>query len=197
MTTKGRKERLGVGGWREGAKKRVKRRTNKRTRRTAFESLRQGLREAIDAERTSATRNVYSEIKEGFDALKKRRTKEIPAAIPAKPYTRKRMRDPKTAAAYLTVAAETGDRAAFLQAVWCIVLANLSLKAGDDDPNTRASRSLFRLSKNRVIGKKSAVRCHVGLRGDRWEVTIYDANGNWGMGCAGDTLSQALERLAQ
>jgi probable addiction module antidote protein len=41
----------------------------------------------------------------------------IPAAVPAKPYVLERLRDPKTAAAYLSAAAGEDDPGAFLQAL--------------------------------------------------------------------------------
>jgi len=41
----------------------------------------------------------------------------IPAAVPAKPYELERLRDPETAAAYLSIAAKDGDPGAFLQAL--------------------------------------------------------------------------------
>ena len=40
----------------------------------------------------------------------------VPAAVPAKPYELERLRDPETAAAYLSIAAKEDDLAAFLQA---------------------------------------------------------------------------------
>ena len=42
---------------------------------------------------------------------------QLPAAVPAKPYELERLRDPRTAAAYLSVAATDDDPAAFLQAL--------------------------------------------------------------------------------
>ncbi len=41
----------------------------------------------------------------------------IPAAVPAKPYVLERLRDPETAAAYLSAAAKEDDPGAFLQAL--------------------------------------------------------------------------------
>jgi probable addiction module antidote protein len=41
----------------------------------------------------------------------------VPAAVPAKPYELERLRDPATAAAYLSIAAKDDDPAAFLQAL--------------------------------------------------------------------------------
>ena len=41
----------------------------------------------------------------------------MPAALPAKPYELERLRDPETAAAYLSIAAKDDDPAAFLQAL--------------------------------------------------------------------------------
>ena len=41
----------------------------------------------------------------------------VPAAVPAKPYELERLRDPETAAAYLSIAAKDDDPAAFLQAL--------------------------------------------------------------------------------
>jgi probable addiction module antidote protein len=41
----------------------------------------------------------------------------VPAAVPAKPYELDRLRDPETAAAYLSIAAKDDDPAAFLQAL--------------------------------------------------------------------------------
>ena len=41
----------------------------------------------------------------------------VPAAVPAKPYELERLRDPETAAAYLSIAAKEDDLAAFLQAL--------------------------------------------------------------------------------
>ena len=41
----------------------------------------------------------------------------VPAAVPAKPYVLKRLRDPQTAAAYLSAAAGEDDPGAFLQAL--------------------------------------------------------------------------------
>lgn len=41
----------------------------------------------------------------------------VPAAVPAKPYELERLRDPETAAAYLSIAASDDDPAAFLQAL--------------------------------------------------------------------------------
>ena len=41
----------------------------------------------------------------------------VPAAVPAKPYELERLRDPETAAAYLSIAAKDGDPGAFLQAL--------------------------------------------------------------------------------
>jgi len=41
----------------------------------------------------------------------------VPAAVPAKPYELERLRDPETAAAYLSIAAKDEDPAAFLQAL--------------------------------------------------------------------------------
>lgn len=41
----------------------------------------------------------------------------IPAAVPAKPYVLERLRDPQTAAAYLSAAAGEDDPGAFLQAL--------------------------------------------------------------------------------
>lgn len=41
----------------------------------------------------------------------------VAAAVPAKPYELERLRDPETAAAYLSIAAEDDDPAAFLQAL--------------------------------------------------------------------------------
>lgn len=42
---------------------------------------------------------------------------QLPAAVPARPYELDRLRDPETAAAYLSVAAKDDDPAAFLQAL--------------------------------------------------------------------------------
>jgi probable addiction module antidote protein len=41
----------------------------------------------------------------------------IPAAVPARPYVLERLRDPQTAAAYLSAAAAEDDPGAFLQAL--------------------------------------------------------------------------------
>ena len=41
----------------------------------------------------------------------------VPAAVPARPYELERLRDPETAAAYLSFAAKDEDPAAFLQAL--------------------------------------------------------------------------------
>jgi len=41
----------------------------------------------------------------------------IPAAVPAKPYVLERLRDPETAAAYLSAATKEDDPGAFLQAL--------------------------------------------------------------------------------
>ena len=41
----------------------------------------------------------------------------VPAAVPAGPYELERLRDPETAAAYLSIAAKDDDPAAFLQAL--------------------------------------------------------------------------------
>ena len=41
----------------------------------------------------------------------------VPAAVPAKPYVLERLRDPQTAAAYLSAAAGEDDPGAFLQAL--------------------------------------------------------------------------------
>lgn len=41
----------------------------------------------------------------------------VPAAVPAKPYVLERLRDPQTAAAYLSAAAREDDPGAFLQAL--------------------------------------------------------------------------------
>lgn len=41
----------------------------------------------------------------------------VPAAVPAKPYMLERLRDPETAAAYLSAATKDDDPAAFLQAL--------------------------------------------------------------------------------
>jgi DNA-binding phage protein len=41
----------------------------------------------------------------------------MPAALPAKPYELERLRDPETAAAYLSIAARDDDPAALLQAL--------------------------------------------------------------------------------
>ena len=41
----------------------------------------------------------------------------VPAAVPAKPYVLERLRDPQTAAAYLSAAAAEDDPGAFLQAL--------------------------------------------------------------------------------
>lgn len=41
----------------------------------------------------------------------------VPAAVPAKAYELERLRNPKTAAAYLSIAARDDDPAAFLQAL--------------------------------------------------------------------------------
>ncbi len=41
----------------------------------------------------------------------------VPAAVPAKPYVLERLRDPETAAAYLSAAAKEDDPGAFLQAL--------------------------------------------------------------------------------
>jgi probable addiction module antidote protein len=45
------------------------------------------------------------------------RKERVPAAVPAKPYEVARLRDPETAAAYLSIAARDEDPAAFLQAL--------------------------------------------------------------------------------
>lgn len=45
------------------------------------------------------------------------RKERVPAAVPAKPYELARLRDPETAAAYLSIAARDDDPAAFLQAL--------------------------------------------------------------------------------
>ncbi len=42
---------------------------------------------------------------------------QVPAAVPAKPYLLERLRDPQTAAAYLSAAAGEDDPGAFLQAL--------------------------------------------------------------------------------
>ena len=42
---------------------------------------------------------------------------QVPAAVAAKPYELERLRDPDTAAAYLSIAAKDADPAAFLQAL--------------------------------------------------------------------------------
>jgi len=42
---------------------------------------------------------------------------QLPAAVPAKAYELERLRDPETAAAYLSIAAKDDDPAAFLQAL--------------------------------------------------------------------------------
>ena len=41
----------------------------------------------------------------------------VPAAVPARPYEIERLRDPETAAAYLSIAARDDDSAALLQAL--------------------------------------------------------------------------------
>jgi len=45
------------------------------------------------------------------------RKERVPAAVAAKPYELERLRDPRTAAAYLSIAAKDEDPAAFLQAL--------------------------------------------------------------------------------
>jgi len=45
------------------------------------------------------------------------RKERVPAAVPAKAYELERLRDPETAAAYLSIAAKDDDAAAFLQAL--------------------------------------------------------------------------------
>ena len=45
------------------------------------------------------------------------RKQHVPAAVPAKPYELERLRDPETAAVYLSIAARDDDPAAFLQAL--------------------------------------------------------------------------------
>ncbi len=42
---------------------------------------------------------------------------QVAAAVPARPYELERLRDPETAAAYLSIAAKDDDPAAFLQAL--------------------------------------------------------------------------------
>jgi probable addiction module antidote protein len=47
----------------------------------------------------------------------------VPAAVPARPYELGRLRDPRTAAAYLSIAAKDDDPAALLQALRAVAEA--------------------------------------------------------------------------